>query len=95
MELILPHNKSKKVSLGFYYYKNIIEEMKEYANKYKMSLGEYIEEIHNTCKNIKNISKLKMEENTEKITWGVLVEKIILRILGIMLKNIKCELENI
>ncbi|CRF35345.1 hypothetical protein BRSU_2834 [Brachyspira suanatina] len=75
MELILPHNKSKKVSLGFYYYKNIIEEMKEYANKYKMSLGEYIEEIHNTCKNIKNISKLKMEENTEKISWVILVEK--------------------
>ena len=30
--------------------------MKEYAHNYKMSLGEYIEEIHNTCKNIKNIS---------------------------------------
>ncbi|ASJ21592.1 hypothetical protein [Brachyspira hampsonii] len=75
IELILPIEKEKKVYLGFYGNKNVIEEMKKYAHNYKMSLGEYIEEIHNTCKNIKNISKLTMKEDTEKITWGVLVEK--------------------
>ncbi|TKZ22286.1 hypothetical protein, partial [Brachyspira catarrhinii] len=74
IELILPTEKEKKVYLGFYCSKDIIKDMKKYAHNYKMSLGEYIEEIHNSCKNIKDTSIIK-SENTKKMTWAALVEK--------------------
>lgn len=76
--LIINLKKEKKVLLHFYISKSIIEEMKLYAKKYDITLGEYIEEIHKICKNINNsFLEIKKENNikSDKISWAALIER--------------------